>query len=240
MADKKLDYFDKFLPDQSEHTYHYKGNEADLIAALYQSIVDSSAIEDPLKKLKLTVTDKFTLPEMASNPIMLRFYELITRLINAKYVLEIGTFVGVSTMAFADGIADGGKVYTCEKFDHFADIARKNFTTNGYDKKIELIEGDAFENMDLLPKDINFDLIFIDGNKERYKDYFESLEPLLSPNGVIIVDDCFFHGDVYNDKPQTEKGQGTKDFLDAAAKRDDYVRLALPLSNGVYIMMKKS
>ena len=82
--------------------------------------------------------------------------------------------------------------------------------------------------------------LFIDGNKERYKDYFESLEPLLSPNGVIIVDDCFFHGDVYNDKPQTEKGQGTKDFLDAAAKRDDYVRLALPLSNGVYIMMKKS
>ena len=113
------------------------------------------------------------------------------------------------------------------------------FTGKNFEKKIKVIFQDS-KKLIIDPYIDQFDLIFIDGNKERYKDYFESLEPLLSPNGVIIVDDCFFHGDVYNDKPQTEKGQGSKDFLDAAAKRDDYVRLALPLSNGVYIMMKKS
>ena len=139
MSNKKVEYSDKFLPDQPEHTNHYKGRESYLIPDLYQLIIESSAIDDPIKRFNLTLTDLFTLPEMTSNPIMLRFYELITRLINAKYVLEIGTFIGLSTMAFADGIAKGGKVYTCEKFDHFADIARKNFKENGYNNKIWLL-----------------------------------------------------------------------------------------------------
>jgi predicted O-methyltransferase YrrM len=59
-----------------------------------------------------------------------------------------------------------------------------------------------------------FDLVFIDGNKERYKDYAIKTEPLLARNGIMIVDDCFYHGDVLNDQPTDAKGQGTKAFMD--------------------------
>jgi len=239
MTDKIVQYHDKTLPNQDEHTYHFNGNGEELMPALLTSILTSSGISDPEQKYKLKVTEKFTLPEMASNPVMLRFYTLLTHMVRAKNVLEIGTFMGVSTMAFAEGLAPGGKVYTFEKFDQFAELARSNFAANGFQDRIELILGDAFEKLDTLPDGLNFDVIFIDGNKERYRDYFELLEPRLTRSGVLIVDDCFFHGDVLNDPPTSDKGRGTKDFLDAAAKRQDYLSLALPLSNGIYLMIRK-
>ena len=125
MTDKIVQYHDKTLPNQDEHTYHFNGNGEELMPALLTSILTSSGISDPEQKYKLKVTEKFTLPEMASNPVMLRFYTLLTHMVRAKNVLEIGTFMGVSTMAFAEGLAPGGKVYTFEKFDQFAELARR-------------------------------------------------------------------------------------------------------------------
>ena len=84
-----------------------------------------------------------------------------------------------------------------------------------------------------------FDLIFIDGNKERYNDYFMMTEPLLSPNGIMLIDDCFYHGDVLNDTPSDAKGEGTKAFMDNAATCDNWHRIALPLSNGIFMMIRK-
>ena len=97
-----------------------------------------------------------------------------------------------------------------EKFDKFATIARRNFELNGLADKIKLFEGDAFEIIDRLPRDQVFDLVFIDGNKERYKDYVVKTEPLLAKNGIMIVDDCFYHGDVLNAAPTDAKGSAPR------------------------------
>lgn len=205
---------------------------------LYETICRSSGIEDPHQTLDLTHTDMFTIEEMATNPAILRFLQMVIAMSGAKRVLEIGAFVGLSTIYFAQAVPSDGVVVSIEKFDHFAEIARENFKRNGVENKINLIEGDAAEVIGTLPKDEPFDLIFIDGDKGRYKDYFIAADQLISPTGVILVDDCFFHGDALNAQAQTEKGEGVRDFLDYASQRTDYLRSAVPLANGIMFMRK--
>jgi predicted O-methyltransferase YrrM len=168
----------------------------------------------------------------------MRFLQFVIRLSGVRRVLEIGAFIGLSTMYFAKAVPLDGEVVSIEKFDKFATIARRNFELNGLAAKIKLFEGDAFEIIDKLPRDRPFDMVFIDGNKERYKDYVIKTEPLLAKNGIMIVDDCFYHGDVLNAAPSDAKGLGTKACMDYLATRDDWLRIALPLSNGLFMMTR--
>src|SRR5207244_5106952 len=142
---------------------------------------------------------------MASNPVSLRFFEFLTKVSGARRVLEIGAFIGVSAMSFARALPADGEVVTIEKLDRFAAIARRNFDKNGLGDKIRLIVGDAADVLAGLRSGPPFDLVFIDGNKERYKDYMEATAPLLSPRGIMIVDDVFFHGDAVRATTATEK-----------------------------------
>lgn len=237
MSDRTVHFWDKLLPDQPEHRHHFKGD--DYLPALYEVICRSSGIVSPHEELTLEHTDMFTVEQMASNPVSLRFLQFLIKVAGVRRVLEIGAFIGVSAMYFARALPEGGKVVSIEKFDHFAGIARRNIAANGLADRIELHQGDAFEVIDRLPRDETFDMIFVDGNKERYLDYVLKTEPLLSPNGIMIVDDCFFHGDVANATPVDAKGAGTKAFMDWAASQDTWLRIALPLANGVFMMVRK-
>lgn len=236
MSEKSLEFWEKMLPHQREHSYLFRGD--DYMPALYNTIVHSSGIVSPHYELQLEQTDMFSVEQMASNPVSLRFLQFLIQVAGVKRVLEIGAFIGVSAMYFARALPPGGKVVSIEKFDHFAGIAQRNFHANGLSDKIDLYQGDAFEVIDSLPRDEMFDLIFVDGNKERYLDYVLKTIPLLSPSGVVIVDDCFFHGDVSNAQATDVKGAGTKAFMDWAAKQDGWQRIALPLANGLYMMTR--
>jgi predicted O-methyltransferase YrrM len=205
---------------------------------LFDVVCRSSGIRNPHDEFKLEQSDLFTAEEMASNPIAMRFLQFVIRLAGVRRVLEIGAFIGLSTMYFAKALPADGEVVSIEKFDKFASIARRNFELNGLASKIKLFEGDAFEIIDRLPGDRPFDLVFIDGNKERYKDYVVKTEPLLAKNGIMIVDDCFYHGDVLNDAPSDAKGLGTKACMDYLATSSDWLRIALPLSNGLFMMTR--
>lgn len=238
MMATKLSFADKLLPDQPEHTELFAGDHGHVHERLYQTILEASGIRSPLEEFELTLTDKFTLEQMASNPVNLRLLQLLIRMTGARRVLEIGAFVGLSTMAMAKVLPPGGKVTSIEKFDHFADICRINFRKNGLADQIEMLQGDAMELLSHLPKDQAFDFIFIDGNKECYREYFDRLEPRLAPRGLIVVDDVFFHGDVLNETPRTPKGKGALDFLKRAAEASGYHRLLLPISNGMMLMFK--
>lgn len=230
-------YWDKMLPNQHEHANLYKGDAFE--KDLFECISRSSGIGDPKNELKIEESDMFSVEEMASNPVAMHYLQFMIKLAGVKRVLEIGAFIGFSAMSFAKALPEDGEVVSIEKFDKFAAICRRNFEANGLTDKIKLHQGDAFEIIDSLPKDELFDLIFIDGNKERYNDYFMMTEPLLSPNGIMLIDDCFYHGDVLNDTPSDAKGEGTKAFMDNAATCDNWHRIALPLSNGIFMMIRK-
>lgn len=239
MARERVEFWDKLLCNQPEYANRFTGGTAAYDEALFRAICRSSGLKPPTEEFHLELSDKVTIEEMGSNPVAQRFLEMLVRMRGARRVLEVGTFLGITTMCLAHALPPGGDVVTFEKFDHFAAIARRNFALNGFMDRITLIEGDAFDAVGQLQPSDRFDVIFIDGNKERYRGYFEKLEPHLAPHGLIIIDDCFFHGDALNDRPATEKGAGVKAFLDYAATRDDYDRIALPLSNGIMLMLKR-
>lgn len=230
-------YWDKMLPDQAEHANLYRRDA--FMHDLFDVIARSSGIGDPKQEFVLEESDMFSVEEMASNPVAMRFLQFLIKVAGVKRVLEIGAFIGFSAMSFAKALPDDGEVVSIEKFDKFAGIARRNFAANGLADKITLHQGDAFEIIEQLPKDQTFDLVFVDGNKERYKDYVLKTERLLAPRGIMIVDDCFYHGDVLNEDPGDAKGVGTKAFMEYAAACSGWDRIALPLSNGIFMMVRK-
>src|SRR5262245_21115077 len=229
----QLTLWDKLLPDQQRNNQYFRGDMKHYYASLYDLILRTSDIHAPGEIFKLTTSDRVGIVEMASNPVQLRLLEMIIRISGARRVLEIGAFIGLSAMTMARALPPDGELITIEKFSHFAEICRQNFVANELDDRITLLEGDAFEVLETLPRNRLFDVAFIDGNKERYAHYFQALEPRVRSGGLIIVDDVFFHGDVLNSPPTTEKGAGVSAFLDLAAQRPDFLRLALPFSNGL-------
>jgi len=233
-----ISIWEKILPPQPVNNEFYGEPQGEYYKLLFQTICRSSGIVLPTEQFDLKLSDKVSIEEMASNPIGLRFLGMLVKLTGARRVFEIGTYIGLSALVMAQALPPDGEVVTIEKFDHFAAIARENFARNGLSQKIRLLEGDAFDVIEKMPRTSPFDIIFIDGNKERYAHYFRVMEPLLRPGGLAIIDDSLFHGDVLNRSPRTEKGEGVRAFLDLATDLQGWMRLLVPVSNGIMLMIK--
>jgi predicted O-methyltransferase YrrM len=177
---------------------------------------------------------------MSASVIELDFFQFFLRAMNAAKVLEIGTFLGVSAMYFAEALPTNGKVTTIEKYDLFAEIARKNISDNGLDKKIDVVVGDALSLLDGLTGDQEFDFVFIDGNKENYARYFEIVAPHVRLGGVVAIDDALFFGDCLNARPQTAKGVGVRQALEVGSGFEGWEALLLPIYNGLYLLQRHS
>ena len=203
---------------------------------LYESILAHGGIKHPTEQYNLAQTDKFTVEQMASSPAILAMMALMIRISGVKRVLEIGSFIGVSAMCFAEAVGADGHVTCIEKFDHFAEIAGKNFAQNGLAERIDIIVGDALELLRDGKCSGPFDLAFIDGDKGKYDEYIKLIAPLISPSGFMIVDDIFFHGDILNDPPTTDKGRGVKRAVEMASALDGWVPTFMPVSNGVLVL----
>jgi caffeoyl-CoA O-methyltransferase len=227
---------DLFLPSQEFARYLYH-DAPPYDQALY-SLVSDHASQFRANGLKLAMSPKVGFEEMSSPAFLLAFVNAIAKMIGAKTILEIGTFIGHSTMHLAGMVGEEGHVTTLEVFKDFAEIARRNFSENGYADRITLIEGDASASLGKLPKR-SFDLVFIDGNKQSYLDYARSAEELITDKGVIIVDDVFFHGDALNSAPSTEKGLGCKRLLAHYRNSTRFEHLLIPLRNGMLLLMKR-
>ena len=230
---------DKMLPTQPLLSDQFKGSSAELLAAMYDAVTLFGGLQHPAEEFVIERSDKVPVEEMASAPMMLRFLQTLIRLRRPKRILEVGAFLGISAMYMASALEDDGRLTSVEKFDHFAAIAKRNFAANKLDHKIRLIQGDAFEVLRGFPADHRFDMIFLDGNKERYDEYFRMLDPLLDSGGMFVTDDVFFHGDALNAEPQTEKGAGVRRFLELTQTYTNYHRVLLPITNGFMLMLKK-
>lgn len=236
MTSDTLRFSDKLLPNQPAYSDQFQGEcvEEKLFETICRVMGASTRYDD----LQLAESDKVSMEAIGSNPTGLWFLVFLLKTMKARRVLEIGTFLGTSAILFARALPDDGEVVTIEKFPHFAELAQSNLERNGVAGKVRLLVGDAMEVIPSIPDQPKFDLIFIDGDKGRYKDYFIAAERLLAPDGIIIVDDCFFHGDVLNDKPVTDKGQGVRDCLDYVAGRTDLTKSVLPISNGMMLVRR--
>lgn len=136
------------------------------------------------------------------NPEEGKLIQTLIKLGNIKNILEIGTLYGYSTIWFARGIEGNGKITTIEKEPENAKIARENFNKleNNLSNNIEIINGDANEVLEkLVQKQLVFDMVFIDADKSSYPNYLNFTDKLLKKGGLIVADNTFLSGAVYND-----------------------------------------
>ncbi|WP_083884264.1 O-methyltransferase [Nocardia higoensis] len=120
---------------------------------------------------------------------------LLTRLVGARTVVEVGTFTGYSTLAIALGTDPDARITTCDITDRWSPIARRAWQEAGVADRITQLVGPAAESLAELPDEPLIDLVFIDADKVGYIGYWEQLVPRVRPGGLIIVDNVLYAGE---------------------------------------------
>ena len=153
---------------------------------------------------------------------------------NAKRVLEIGMFTGLSAQMMAAALPDDGRVITCDVYPKAIETAKEFFARGPYAHKIEVREGPALETMKTLAP--GFDLVFIDADKGNYLNYYEAALPLLAPRGIIAVDNVLWMGRVLD--PQSDDDRAIVAFNDHVAADPRVTQVMLTVRDGVTLIRR--
>lgn len=174
---------------------------------------------------------------MASGHLQGRLLKMIVSMIRPKNILEVGTFSGYSAICMAEGLPEGGRLYTYEINDEMEDFTRPWIEGSAVSDKIEFIIGDA--NVEAPKLGIEFDMAFIDGDKRTYLETYETVLRLLRHGGFILADNTLWDGHVLEiPKPADRQTQGIEDFNDYIARDKRVERVILPLRDGLTIIRK--
>lgn len=187
-----------------------------------------------LNQLTRETYQKILQPRMLSGPYQGRVLSMISKLINPKTILEIGTFTGYSALCLAEGLQEGGILHTIDIKEELIDFQRKHFNASPYGKQIEQHLGQA---LDIIPTlDASFDLVFIDADKSNYIKYFNMIINKMNSGGVILSDNVLWSGKVV--EPLQEKDTDTKILLEyntLLTKDSRLETVLLPIRDGLTI-----
>nr|WP_027345491.1 O-methyltransferase [Hamadaea tsunoensis] len=164
---------------------------------------------------------------------------LLVRLLQARAVVEVGTFTGYSSLCLARGLPLGGTLTTCELSADYAAVARAYWERAGVDDRISLRVGPALDSLRALPSVPHVDLAFIDADKPGYIAYWEELVPRMVPGGLIIVDNTLFNGEVLDADP-APKPAAVAAFNRHALADPRVERVMLPIADGVLLARRLS
>ncbi|MGW5671416.1 O-methyltransferase [Micromonospora sp. NPDC003776] len=169
--------------------------------------------------------------DMQVAPEQAAFLTFLTRLLGVRQAVEVGTFTGLSSLAIARGLAEGGRLTCFDISEEYTGIARRYWTRAGVQDRIELRIGPAAETLRELPRERYLDLAFIDADKVGYPIYWDELVPRMRPGAVIAVDNTLRGGRVL--APQNADDRAIAAFNDEilADVRVDVVML--PIADGV-------
>lgn len=195
--------------------------------------------DDYLKALYRDTHVKLLRPRMASGHLQGRMLKMFVRMIRPKQILEIGTYSGYSALCMAEGLDEGSLLHTFEINDEQEDFTRPWLEQSAYADKIKFYIGDALERVPQLG--ITFDLVFVDGDKRKYMEYYEMSLAHLSPGGYIIADNTLWDGHV-TETPNPNDAQtiGIQAFNEFVAKDNRVEKVILPLRDGLTIIRKKN
>jgi len=195
--------------------------------------------DDYLKALYRDTHVKLLRPRMASGHLQGRMLKMFVRMIRPKQILEIGTYSGYSALCMAEGLDEGSVLHTFEINDEQEDFTRPWLEQSASADKIKFYIGDALERVPQLG--ITFDLVFVDGDKRKYMEYYEMSLAHLSPGGYIIADNTLWDGHV-TETPNPNDAQtiGIQAFNEFVAKDNRVEKVILPLRDGLTIIRKKN
>jgi len=197
----------------------------------------SSPESDVLKKLNRETNVKVHFPRMLSGHIQGNLLKMISCMLRPKRILEIGTYTGYSSICLSEGLTENGILHTIEINPEHEDMIRKYYSEAGLSEKINLHIGNA---LDIIPT-INgqFDLIFIDADKENYLNYFHLVFNKVRKSGFILADNVLWNGKVLEDSlPSDTETRAIKEFNEFIQKDKRVENLLLPFRDGLMIIRK--
>jgi len=187
-----------------------------------------------LRELTRETWQKILIPRMLSGHFQGRVLSIISKLVNPKNILEIGTYTGYSALCLAEGMQKNGELHTIDKNEELADFQKKYFDKSDYKNQIHQYIGMA---LDIIPTlDLKFDLVFIDADKSNYTNYFHAIIDKMNSGGVIISDNVLWSGKVV--EPIQPKDKDTPALIEynKLLKNDPRIEtVLLPIRDGLTI-----
>jgi caffeoyl-CoA O-methyltransferase len=202
-------------------------------------VVDHSQQEPQiLKELSRETWQKVLNPRMLSGAYQGRLLSILSKLINPKHILEIGTYTGYSALCLAEGLQKEGKIITLDKNEELETLQNKYFEKSGYRNQIVQKVGNAIEIIPTIEE--KFDLVFIDADKSNYSNYFHLIIDKMKPGGIILSDNVLWSGKVI--EKLDPKDNDTNELLayNKLLNTDDRIEtVLLPIRDGLTISRVK-
>ncbi len=194
--------------------------------------------DEILKELDRETHLKMVGARMLSGNLQGQVLTMISKMIRPKTILEIGTYTGYSAICLSKGLEKGGKLITIEIDDELESMASKYFKKAEIQNNVIQKIGSAIE---IIPKlNEQFDLVFIDADKQQYLSYYNLVFDKLKKGGYILADNTLWSGKVLNEPmPDDEQTKGILDFNQTIADDKRIEKVILPLRDGITIIRKK-
>ena len=205
---------------------------------IYNYIDNHSSDEsDILYELRRETELKCLNPIMLSGKIQGNFLAIISKLIKPINVLEIGTYTGYSTLCIAEGLNPAGMIHTIDKNEELLQIQNKYFEKSGLRNQIKQYTGDALA---IIPKlKFDFDMVFLDADKENYVKYLELISPILKPGGVLLTDNVLWHGKILESLENQDRVTRLIDNFNKKILEDKSLKtVMLPIRDGISLTLK--
>ncbi|MDA8703707.1 O-methyltransferase [Flavobacteriaceae bacterium] len=208
----------------------------DFISEKLTEYISENSNSEPeiLAKLNEETYQKVLQPRMLSGHIQGRFLSMISKMKSPSCILEIGTYTGYGTLCLAEGLSDGGKIFTIDRNEELLKIQNKYFEMSGKRDKIIQLTGNAKDILENL--DESYDIVFIDADKENYIEYFNLVSERLNNNGIIISDNVLWSGKVLNSPSKNDEETNILIEFNKTLNEDErFETVILPLRDGLSV-----
>ena len=202
---------------------------------LEKYLLEHSSHEDPvLEDLYRQTYIRFVNPNMVTGHIQGKLLEFISVMIKPEFILEIGTFTGYSAICLAKGLKPGGKLFTVEINDELKEFSHSYFIKAGLGSSIIQMHGRA---QDIVPgMEQMFDLVYIDGDKREYTEYYKIIIRKMRPGGFIIADNVLWGDKVLEKGTKDRQTRGIIEFNEMIRQQTNIEKVILPVRDGIMLI----
>lgn len=204
-----------------------------------EKYIDEHTEREPeiLARLSRATHQKILRPRMLSGNRQGQFLKMLCRLLDARRVLEVGTFTGYSAISMAMSLPADGVLHTIDINDEIEDFARGFIRESGLAEKIVFHIGDACEVIPALEE--TFDLVFLDADKRQYATYYRQVFDKVRPGGMIVADDVLWDGKVVDTGSRDAQTRGIQEFNDLVQADPRVENILFPIRHGLMLIRKK-
>jgi len=206
-----------------------------------EKYINKNSLElNPIQKEIISYNEKLgVIKRMQISVSQCHFLHLIIKLSKVKKILEIGTFTGLSSLSMSLALPKDGKLIALDKDKKTTKVAENFFKKAKQEKKIKTIIKPALDSLkDLIKNKNKFDLVFIDADKKNYKNYYNQSLHLINTNGLIIIDNVLWYGNVVNKKSNDKNTLSIREFNSYINKDKRTENLIMPIGDGFAICRK--